>query len=112
MSTIGNTVPASSPPVPGSNLGSRGGGPPHSLVWWAADHTVILYFSSPWPWADPGRDNQTAECRSSAEDEDGPVKLYSYVEVRQQHSIASLLPMDQLIDPKIVQAVNKTVLRG
>jgi hypothetical protein len=27
------------------------------------------------------RDNHTAECRSTAEDEDGPLKLYTYVEV-------------------------------
>ena len=34
------SVPASGPPGPGSNLGP---GPPHSVVWGAADHTVILY---------------------------------------------------------------------
>ena len=36
-----NVYPASRSPIPGSNLGP--GGPPHSLVWGAADHTVILY---------------------------------------------------------------------
>ena len=34
------SVPASGPPGPGSYLEL---GPPHSVVWGAADHTVILY---------------------------------------------------------------------
>ena len=34
------SIPIFGPPVPGSNLGP---GPPHSVVWGATDHTIILY---------------------------------------------------------------------